>query len=338
MHHHKKCLKPIKYFGNLKQCILNDKLLKKLQIMKIRKINILLAISLGAIIGFSGCTKDDGALPERVTVTEVPVITTNIDPTGSQSINLLNLAAFSGKFKVDMYFPGATPPTKYDIVVRKWNGTAANNNNVKVFKTGITTLPTNFTVTAAEIATLFGAPIALGDNYDFAPDFYVGERKFQAFPAVGVGTGAGVIGQPLYGELARFTALCAYDSEIYKGNFVVTNDAWADFVPGDVVAFTKISATQFSFIDPFVLDPIPIVVTVNPATNAVTIAKQKIGSSWTYSANPATYPNPWLSGTGTVAPCAKTITLTMTYGYRFGGVPSAETTFSGTWALALVKQ
>ena len=307
--------------------------------MKIRKINILLALSF-AIIAFSGCEKDDGAIPERVTVTEVPAITTNIDPTGSQSINLLNLAAFSGKFKVDLYFPGATPPTKVDIVVRKSNGTTVTNANVKVFKTGITTLPVNFTVTAAEIATLFGVPIALGDNYDFAPDFYVGDRKFQAFPAVGVGTGTGVSGQPLYGEFARFTALCAYDSELYKGNFVVTNDAWADFVPGDIVAFTKISSTQFSFIDPFVLDPIPVVVTINPATNAATITKQKIGSSWgpTYSANPATYPNPWLSGTGSVAPCAKTITLTMTYGYRFGGVPSAEATFSGTWALSLVKQ
>ena len=302
--------------------------------MKIRNINILLAFSLGAIIAFSGCGKDDGALPERVSVTAVPTITTNIDPTGSQSINLLSLATFAGKFKVDNYFPGTTPPSKVDIVVRK----NASNANVKVYKTGVTTLPTTFTVTAAEISALFGVAIALGDTYDFAPDIYVGDRKFEAFPATGIGTGTGHNGQPLYSEFARFSALCAYDSEIYKGNFVVTNDAWADFVPGDVVAFTKISATQFTFIDPFVTSPIPIVVTVNPATNAVTIAKQKIGSSWTYSADPTVYPNPWLSGTGTVAPCSKTINLTMTYGFRFGGVPSAEATFAGTWALALVKQ
>ena len=51
--------------------------------MKIRKINILLAVSLGAIIAFSGCRKDDGAISERVTITAVPTVTTNIDPTGS---------------------------------------------------------------------------------------------------------------------------------------------------------------------------------------------------------------------------------------------------------------
>src|SRR4030095_3619710 len=135
--------------------------------MKIRKINILLAASLGAIIAFSGCEKDDGAIPERVTVTEVPTITTNIDATGSQSIDLLNLASFSGKFKVALYFPGATPPSKVDIVVRKSNGTTVTNANVKLYKAGVTTFPTTFTVTSAEIATLFGAPIALGDNYDF---------------------------------------------------------------------------------------------------------------------------------------------------------------------------
>ncbi|HMK19945.1 MAG TPA: hypothetical protein VK492_17210 [Chitinophagaceae bacterium] len=304
--------------------------------MKIRKIKILLALSLGAMIAFSSCTKDDGAIPERVSITAVPTITTNIDPTGSMSINLLNLASFAGKFKVDNYFPGAALPSKVDIVVRK-NG---SNANVKLYKAGVTTLPASFTVTAAEIVALFGTPIVLGDKYDFAPDFYVGDRKFEAFPAIGNGTGAGLNGQPFFSEFARYEALCAYDPEIYKGNFVVTNDAWADFSVGDVVAFTQVSSTSFSFIDPFVLNPIPVVVTINTGTNAATITKQKIGSSWgpTYSANPATYPNPWLSGTGSVAPCSKTITLTMTYGYRFAGVPSAEATFSGTYALSLVKQ
>jgi hypothetical protein len=306
--------------------------------MKIRKISILLAASLGAFIAFTGCSKDDGSIPERVSINAVPTITNNIDPTGSQSINLVNKASFAGKFKVDLFFPGTPPPSKVDIVVRKWNGGSANNNNVKVYKTGITTFPTTFTVTAAEIETLFGTTILLGDNYDFASDIYVGDRKFEAFPVVGAGTGAGLNGQPYFAEFARFPALCAYDPNIFKGNFVVTADAWADFIPGDIVNFTMISSTQFSFIDPFVLNPIPVVVTVNPATNAASITKQKIGSSWTYDPDPTVYPNPWLSGAGSVSPCGKTITLTMTYGFRFGGVPSAEATFNGTWNLSLIKQ
>ena len=56
--------------------------------MKIRKISILLAVSLGAIIAFPGCTKDDNAVRKNVTVAEVPVVTTPIDPTGSQTIDM----------------------------------------------------------------------------------------------------------------------------------------------------------------------------------------------------------------------------------------------------------
>jgi len=174
--------------------------------MKIRKINILLAISFGVILTFSSCKKDDGAISERISITDVPVITTNIDPTGSLTIPMSNISSFSGKFKVDLYFPGATPPTKIDIVVRKSNGSAVNNTNVKVYKTSVTTFPSNYTVTAAEIQALFGTSIVLNDNYDFAPDIYLGDRKFEAFPLVGTGTGAGVRAMPFFSEFTRFSA------------------------------------------------------------------------------------------------------------------------------------
>lgn len=277
--------------------------------MKIRKINILLAVSLGAIGVLAGCRKDDGAIPERVSIAAVPTITTNIDPTGSQAIDLLNVGTFSGKFKVDLYFPGTPPPSKVDIVVRKNNG-PVNNNNVKVFKAGVTTFPSTFTVTAAEIATLFGVPIALGDTYDFAPDIYVGDRKFEAFPVVGNGTGAGLNGQPFFSEFARYAAICAYDPNIYQGNFVVVSDAFGDFQPGEVVVLTKISNTQFSFIDPYVTNPLPIIVTINPLNNQATVAKQKIGNAFTWNAG---YTNPNLTVSAStasfVAPCSKELRL-----------------------------
>ena len=274
--------------------------------MKIRNINVLLAFSLGAIIAFSGCRKDDGALRDRVTVTAVPTITTNIDATGSQAIDLLNLATFAGKFKVAQYFPGTTPPTKVDIVVRK----NASNANVKVFKTAVTALPTTFTVTAAEISALFGVAIALGDTYDFAPDVYVGDRKFEAFPVTGIGTGTGHNGQPLYSEFARFAAICAYNPDIYQGNFVVVSDAFGDFQPGEVVVLTKINNTQFSFIDPYVTNPLPIIVTINPLNNQATVTKQKIGNAFTWNLS---YTNPNLTVTAStasfVAPCSKELRL-----------------------------
>ncbi len=274
--------------------------------MKSRKINLLLAFSLGAIIAFSGCKKDDGAVSERVTINEVPAISTRVDATGSQAIDLLNLGAFAGKFSVSQYFPGTTPPTKVDIVVRK-NGSSAN---VKVFKTAVTTFPSTFSVTAAELAALFGVAVVLGDTYDFAPDLYVGTRKFEAFPATGVGTGNGVIAMPLFSEFARFAAICAYDPTIYQGNFVVVSDAFGDFSPGEIVPITRIGNNQFSFIDPYVTSPLPIIVTVNTLNNQITVAKQKIGNAFTWNLG---YTNPNLtvsaSAASFVAPCSKTINL-----------------------------
>jgi hypothetical protein len=284
--------------------------------MKIRNINILLAFSLGAIIAFSGCKKDDGAIPENVSIAAVPTITTNIDATGSQAIDLLNLAVFAGKFKVDQYFPGTPPPTKVDIVVRK-NGA---NTNVKVYKAGVTTFPSNNTVTAAEIAALFGVAIAIGDTYDFAPDIYVGDRKFEAFPVTGIGTGTGHNGSPLFSEFARFAAICAYDPNIYQGNFVVVSDAFGDFVPGEIVPITKVSNTQFSFINPYVTNPLPIIVTVNTGNNQLTITKQKIGNAFTWN---LTYTNPNFavaaSTSSFVAPCSKTIDLNINITVDQGG-------------------
>ncbi len=298
--------------------------------MKIRKINILLALSLGAIIVLSGCSKNDGAITDKVPITAVPTITTNIDPTGSASINMLNLAAFLGKFKVDNYFPGQAVPSKFDIVVRKTKGTTINNSNVKVFKTGITALPTSFTVTAAEIAALFGTAILLGDNYDFAPDFYVGDRKFEAFPATGNGTGAGLNGQPLFSEFARFSAICAYDPAIYVGDFEVVSDAFGELSAGTVVTLSTVSATKFraTYPNPEVLPQPPIpsfVVDVNTGNNNVTSTQQTIGTNFYQYTTPSVQ-----VASGTVSPCDKEVTMNITYRVAQGSF--------GTFALRLRKK
>jgi hypothetical protein len=174
--------------------------------MKFKKINILTALALGTVITFTGCSKDDGPIPENINIEDVPAMTMNLEPQKKDNIDTIRVATpavFSGKFKVGMVFPGAAPPTKVDIVVRK----NASASNVKLFKADIATFPTSFTITAAEIATLFGTPIALNDNYDFAPDIYTGTKKYEAFPAVGAGTGAGVIGMNIIGffEFVRIT-------------------------------------------------------------------------------------------------------------------------------------
>ena len=295
--------------------------------MKNRKINIFAALTLGLMIAFAGCKKDDGGVRSSVVIKDVPVVSTKIESTGSQAIDMLNLAGFSGKFKVDIYFPGAKPPDKVDIVVRK-NG---SNANVKVMKKDVTTLPYSLTVTTADIAALFGVAVALGDTYDFAPDLYVGVNKFEAFPVTGLGNGPGIIAYPLYSDFARFAAICAYDPAIYEGDFLVVSDGFGDFSPGEIVKFTKISNSSFSFINPYVTSPLPIIVNINTLNNQATITKQKVGNAFTWQ---LAYTNPNMavaaSSTSVVAPCSKTITLAIAYTVDQGGF--------GTFNLVLKKK
>jgi hypothetical protein len=174
--------------------------------MKFTRFKILTAFAFIAITTFTSCSKDDGPIPKRVQIEDVPAMTMNLEPQKTNNVDTIKVAtpaAFTGKFRVAMVFPDQEKPSKVDIVVRK----NASASNVRIFKAGITSFPTSFTVTAAEIAALFGSPVALNDNYDFAPDIYVGAKKYEAFPAVGVGSGAGVVGMNAIGfyEFVRVT-------------------------------------------------------------------------------------------------------------------------------------
>jgi hypothetical protein len=171
--------------------------------MKLRKINILTTIALVMVIMLTSCSKDDGAIPKNIGIEDVPAVTTNLESGGlAGDIILANQASFQGKFKMALYFANAAAPTKVDIVARK-NGVLAS---VKLFKADVTSLPASFTITAAELATLFGAPLAVKDTYDFAPDIYVGNKKYEAWPASGVtGSGSGVTGMSGVGFGAQVT-------------------------------------------------------------------------------------------------------------------------------------
>jgi hypothetical protein len=164
----------------------------------------LIHIFIAFVIALTGCSKDDGAIPDNVGIEDVPVVTTNLEAGGTTgTITLNNQSAFEGKLRVALYFADAIPPAKVDIVVRK-NGSVSN---VKMFKADVNTLPVSVTVKAADIVALFGTPLTLNDTYDFAPDIYVGDKKYEAFPAVGAGNGSGVQGMSAigFGEYVRFT-------------------------------------------------------------------------------------------------------------------------------------
>jgi hypothetical protein len=172
--------------------------------MKSGKFNILTAVMFTLFGALTSCSKDDGAIPKRIGIEDVPVITTNLVKNNGtvDTIFLASQADYQGALKVAMYFQGEVPPTKIDIVVRK----NASANNVKVLQAGVTTLPATINVTAAQLVTLFGGTaLASGQTYDVAPDIYVGETKYEAFPLVGLGNGQGVTGMSSigFGEYVR---------------------------------------------------------------------------------------------------------------------------------------
>jgi hypothetical protein len=182
--------------------------------MKLKKIKLLTAMAFGAVIAFTGCSKDDGAISNRVSIEDVPVVSMNFE-TGaanvlSATVVFSTSSTFQGKFKTSLFFDGAVAPTKVDIVVRKNSMTTitgtATNANVKVFKADISTFPAIFSITTAELATLFGTAVAANDAYDFAPDIYVGTKKYEAFPAASSGTGSGPAGMSTigFGEYVRY--------------------------------------------------------------------------------------------------------------------------------------
>ena len=47
--------------------------------MKFMKSNIMTALALGLVMAFTSCSKDDGAIPKRIGIEDVPAITTNLE-------------------------------------------------------------------------------------------------------------------------------------------------------------------------------------------------------------------------------------------------------------------
>lgn len=148
-----------------------------------------------------------------------------------------------------------------------------------------------------------------------------GRRDTLVFKITG-GDIPALVGSDVYKVVMQ--KFCPLNMSVYSGNFEVVEDAWQDTFPGDIIELTAIDATHFSFIYPTAVNPVPIIVTVNPATNALTITKQSIGSVWVYGAQ-YTGPTAAASGTGNaVIPCDKVVSLNIQWGYSagtFGGGP-----------------
>lgn len=285
---------------------------------------------------FTACKKDDGSVPKNVGLQRTPQPQITKDG-GSQAIDVLNLANFSASFKVGLYFAGDAAPSKMDVVIRK----NRLNSSAKVYKAAVSTFPSTYTITSADLEALFGTPVVLNDSYDISVDVYTQSgSKVEAYPIVPnnpslFSYGSGVSSQPGASLSIQYKAICAYNPSIYEGNFEVIDDAWADFLPGDVIELTRIDDTHISMVFPAALNPVPVVITINPLDNSATVAKQSTGSGWNYG--PPGYPAPFVVTAGSasasfVSPCDQTLTLALNYGY------SAGTFGGGPYVISMVKQ
>lgn len=217
----------------------------------------------------AGCSKNDGPLPKDVILDRVPEPQVTKEG-GSRSIDVQNPGTFQAEFSVGLYYNSDIQPSKFDVVVRKND----NDTTVKLFKKDMTTFPTSLTITTNDLETLFGEPVVLGDNYDIGVDMYMASgKKYEAFPLVGNGYNSGISQQPGATPSIRYSVICQYHDEVYQGDFRILEDEWGDYSVGDIVTVTRIDATHFSF-KYAAPDALPIVVTVDPVTNEISVAKQ----------------------------------------------------------------
>ncbi len=291
-----------------------------------RKIYHLILIFIGCLV-FTSCEKEDNAkLPDGIERINVPVI--KKDANSQLSINFSNLSGFTGNFTVDTYFKDSPQPEKLEVVVVK-NKVISSK---KVFKSNITTYPSSFTVTAAELEALFGAPVSLADNYEFRVDLYHGGVRYEGFPSVGRQYGTAFGNFPGASLSIAYDAVCPFSIDDFVGDFEVVEDGWADYTPGATIPLTKESATSVSF-KYGANEAKPIIIKFEAATGKVSVAKQVYGAS--YSA-----PDPWPYGelscesigtaTDGFSACDKTINVTLRHTVAAGNF--------GEYAIILKKK
>lgn len=255
---------------------------------------------------FFGCRKSDNPkLPEGLTSVPLPKIT--LDATSDKFINPGNPSLFKGKIIVDLYF-AQDQPSKFDIIIKKTRGTTTK---YKTLQADVTTFPISISLTGQQLIDLFAEPITGGDKFDIGADVTTKQgQKIEAFPEGASPYGSGFANFPGFSASVTFLTPCAFVASAYVGNFTVLQDDWADYKVGDVISIKMVSATQISF--EYAVDPgtaKPIILTINPSDNSITVAKQVYGS---YGG--ASYSAESIAGSASaVNPCDVSLSVRLTH-------------------------
>jgi len=256
------------------------------------------------IISFS-CVKEAPTLKDTSAIGAYLTFNGPIPPAGRFDYSSISSSSVSINVK-----GVGSPIDKVNIYV----GTSTDRASWKLIKSVPFSDSATLSVNGAELAKALGvspSDLTPGNAYTFYNEIITKDgRSFSAS-----NTSADFQGQNSYKMALTFqgTVFCSFSQSAFNGSFKVVSDGWGDFKAGDLVAVmpgpgaTQITIIAYPAPQAGGTNRKPMVLDVDPATNAVTVKKQIYGD----------YPpgdfNVAAEGTGSVNSCSGSITLSLTH-------------------------
>lgn len=243
------------------------------------------------------------------------------------SYTTIATAAASIKVKLNI----ASKPVDSVVI---YEGASINRSTWKRIKAVAFKDSGTLTVSGAEIAAARGvAPTALsiGTNFTFYNELVTSDGKRFSM----ANTATEFESPPDYKMAMRWfaTVFCNYNNTVFNGLFKVVTDGWQDFNTGELIAVSSPvngDANKVQIIaypaPAFGINRKPIILTVNPATNNITVPFQIYGDY------PGFADNLGVTGSGSLNSCSGTISVSLTH--RIGSVTGQA---YGPYTLTLQK-
>jgi hypothetical protein len=231
---------------------------------------LIYSLLLGTLI-ISGCRKDDN--PKVPDFEKVPVPLITLAEGSSEKIPVADPASYTSTIVIDRYFKNNPAPKQLDVFIIK-NGDVSNQ---KPLQEGITSFPTNITITGQQLIDLFG-PIVIGDQFTIGADVTTLEgHKIIAFSPDHTTYAPGIFNMPGSSPELTLVGACVFDpANFTSGDYEVILDEWEDYAVGSTIPVTKIDDTHYSF--EYAADNAnPIVMEVDPISGAITVAPVMYG-------------------------------------------------------------
>lgn len=228
-----------------------------------------------------------------------------------------------------------SPVDKITVYVTA-GGVTLNKSNWKKVKdiTYTSGAEVDLAIKATEIASALGVPVAsLNPGTAYTLYNQVTTKEGLVYDAVNT-TGA-LASNPNYKASTTWSAtvVCPFDPTGFPGNFVVREDAWEDWGPGDIVQVVSATATSIGLrVYPNAAyggnDQTTVNVVIDPTNGVATVTNQYYGK---YGGTPIA--NTTFGSSNFVFSCVGTIDLRLVH-----HTPGALSSSYGTYWLRLTKQ